>query len=272
MNTNTVSQLSFLDEAKTKNESSVVIRFSGSISYESTNTIVEKINTVLLQHPMKVVVDFREVDMIDSSGIRALLQGRKLCEEAGADFELSEVSEYAARIITMSGLAKAFGLNLAGNQYFESSNCDEHDLPETGWNTREYVVASDASLISVLREAVNEAAVEAGASGDILCDIQIAVGEALTNAYRHGSPKKGVSKIALRYMTCSKAVIIEIQDEGIPFNPNNLAVPDPNQMKDHGMGIYLMRNAMDIVEFSTNCPGNKVRMIKWLNDGDCGFA
>jgi hypothetical protein len=36
-------------------------------------------------------------------------------------------------------------------------------------------------------------------------------------------------------------------------------------MRDHGMGIYLMRHAMDVVEFACNCPGNRVSMLKWLD-------
>ena len=121
---------------------------------------------------------------------------------------------------------------------------------------------SDASLIAVLRQRAVDAAVEAGADADELCDIKIAVGEALTNAYRHGSPDKGKNKIHLRCTICTGTLIIEIEDEGKPINTNSTKEPDPKQMKDHGMGLYLMRQAMDKVEFFNNCPGNRVRMLK----------
>lgn len=101
-----------------------------------------------------------------------------------------------------------------------------------------------------------------------MCDIKIAVGEALTNAYRHGSPKKGVSRIEVRCMTCSAAFVVEIQDEGPSFNPDDTPDPDPRKLKDHGMGIYLMREAMDVVEFSSTGSGNVVRMVKWLECDD----
>jgi serine/threonine-protein kinase RsbW len=133
------------------------------------------------------------------------------------------------------------------------------------WNVREYQSVSDPSMVAVLRGRVMDAATDAGAAGDTFCDIQIAVGEALINAYRHGSPNKGVDKIKLRCMTCSRAIVIEIEDEGKPFDPDAVREPNPSNLRDHGMGIFLMRRAMDVVEFCTNCPGNRVRMIKWLN-------
>jgi len=137
-------------------------------------------------------------------------------------------------------------------------------LPDQQWKVHEYEVESDPSVISSLREKATSAAREAGARGDTLSDIQIAVGEALTNAYRHGSPKKPENRISLRCMTCPMAVVVEISDEGDRFDFDNCSDPDISQMRDHGMGIYLMRQAMDVVEFCCDCPGNRVRMIKWL--------
>ncbi|MCL5105008.1 MAG: ATP-binding protein [Armatimonadetes bacterium] len=141
------------------------------------------------------------------------------------------------------------------------------DHPSSGWGIEEHQAASDPSVIAVLRNVVNDTAREAGAGPDDICDIQIAVGEALANAYRHGSPVKGESRITLRCMVCAQAVIVEIEDEGAPFCPDSISEPDPNELRDHGMGIYLMRQAMDVVQFFCNCPGNRVRMVKWLRDG-----
>ncbi|MGC8862163.1 MAG: ATP-binding protein [Armatimonadota bacterium] len=135
-----------------------------------------------------------------------------------------------------------------------------------GWKTREYDVVSDPAVVSTVRQKVMGAALEAGARGDTLCDIQIAVGEALSNAYKHGSPHKGVSRIKVRCMSCRGALVVEVQDEGSPFDPDCTSAPHPHTMRDHGLGIYLMREAMDVVEFQCNCPGNRVRMIKWLKD------
>jgi len=143
--------------------------------------------------------------------------------------------------------------------------CPRH-RQAAGWKTSEYDVVSDPAAVSRLREKVTQAAVEAGACGEALCDIQIAVGEALANAYKHGSPHKGVSRIQLRCMSCPAAMVVEVCDEGSPFDPESASRPQPLKMREHGMGIYLMREAMDVVEFECGQPGNTVRMIKWLRD------
>ena len=70
---------------------------------------------------------------------------------------------------------------------------------------------------------------------DAMCDIQIAVGEALTNAYRHGSPEKGKSRIGLKCSVCDKVIVLEVQDEGEPFDSGAVADPiRPYARSRHG--------------------------------------
>lgn len=144
------------------------------------------------------------------------------------------------------------------------SGTGQKDNFTQGIQIAEFRVPSDARAVSELREKAIGAALQAGAQGDVLCDIQIAVGEALTNAYKHGSPHKGKSEIIMTCVACARAFAVEVLDEGPPFDPNSAALPDLEKMRENGMGIYLMREAMDVVEIESNLPGNRVRMIKWL--------
>lgn len=242
-----------------------VLEIINELSYEHANEVMDAVRQSLLTFPKEVVLDLSKVDAIDSSGVRALLQSRQVCKEAGVGLRLSGMSECATRAIQISGLGRFFGLPAI--RLDNKPTRPRIRLGSTAWKTYEHIAASDPALISVLRERIADAAVDAGVDNETLCDIKIAAGEALTNAYRHGSPMKGVSKITVRCMTCAGAIVIEVEDEGQPFNPNATSKPDPRQLRDHGMGIYLMRQAMDIVEFNTGCPGNCVRMVKWLNGG-----
>jgi anti-sigma regulatory factor (Ser/Thr protein kinase) len=125
----------------------------------------------------------------------------------------------------------------------------------------EYIAASHAINVSKFRDKVMCAAIKAGAEGDTLDDIIIAAGEALTNAYRHGSHKEDCV-IWVKCNTDFKQFIIEIADEGCEFDFDSIEDPDIYLMKDHGMGIYIMRKAMDDVCFSNEGKGSKVRMTK----------
>lgn len=241
------------------------MRFAVGLCYENADEVVEAVRDAMSRSRDRIVsVDLSEAPLIDSSGLRALLQARRMCEEAGGCMRIGPLSEAAARVIAMSGLGDALGVASAPPVDPRVHPEPDLDEREEHWEVNEYMATSEPYVISELREKVTAAARKAGAEGDALCDIQIAVGEALTNAYRHGSPNKGASKISMRCMTCSKAVVVEIADEGGWFDPNVGGDHDPKRMRDHGMGIYLMRQAMDVVEFSSDCPGNRVRMIKWL--------
>lgn len=257
------SQLKLLDADLEQSRALVPLRIAGDINYENAHRVVELVKKHLGEGAECMTLDMREVEMIDSSGLKSLLQAKRLCEEADVCFKLTSVSDSVTRIIAMSGFGPMFGI-ISEDISVERLG---RQLPadETGWKTYERQAISDPYVISVLRRVVLNAAEEAGASRDIVCDVQIAVGEALTNAYRHGSPVKGESKIYLKCMACPQALVVEIRDEGAPFDPDSVSIPDPNLLRDHGMGIYLMRQAMDVVEFQSNCPGNKVRMIKWFD-------
>jgi anti-anti-sigma factor len=245
----------------------MVVTAESSLCYENAEGLLESARDALSRNPENLTLDLGEVEMIDSSGLRVLLQIRKSCAETGAELKLGSVSDCVARIISMSRLGPVFGLDDLRWDTRPAAPSPRIDLEGAQWKTYEYAAVSDAFIIAGLRERAVEAAIEAGAAGELLCDIRIAVGEALTNAYKHGSPNKGVDQIQLRCMTCPGAVVVEIQDEGAPFNPDGVREHDPSKMRDHGMGIFLMREAMDLVEFQHNCPGNRVRMVKWLRPG-----
>ncbi|MCL5671740.1 MAG: anti-sigma factor antagonist [Acidobacteria bacterium] len=260
---NVVSKLELPDVETEGTGASFALKVSSDLLYENAHEVVEEVYSLLTSEPKKIVLDLADVGMIDSSGLKALLQSQRLCEKAGAEFELRCVSACVARVIRLSGFQGVFSLQDSRIPW-PSRPISELNTELAGWRTFERVVSSDPAMISVLREQISEAAVEAGARDETLCDILIAVGEALTNAYKHGSPKKRTNTIQMRCTTTPKAVVVEIRDQGMPFDPDAVGVPNPKRPRDHGMGIYLMRQTMDSVEFACNCPGNSVRMIKWL--------
>jgi anti-anti-sigma factor len=267
LNTNTVSQVNLLETRADGLLNPATLKITGELCYENSMDLVGAVKDCLKNGLKSVVLDLEEVEMIDSSGLKMLLGARRECLESGAVLRIAAASEAATRIISMSGLSGAFGMP-------EPVWRSPQPMPLAGsgtdlskWRVYEYVATSDPYVISILRDKATAASVEAGASGEVLCDIQIAVGEALTNAYKHGSPKKGVNRITLKCLSCPRALAFEIEDEGEAFDADATPEPDPREMRPNGMGIYLMRQAMDEVEFTHGCPGNRVRMVKWLKGG-----
>lgn len=262
VNTTMLSRLNAYDQNLSRAEMELVLQSTGDLCYENAHKLVEAVEEMLTHRPERITVDLGDHGMIDSSGIRALLQSRALCNEVGTAFILSSISECAARIIKMSGFEQVFELDAVACRPVHTTAADNIVQTVSGSQQFEFVAMSDPAVVPVLREKVAQAAADAGASGDVLCDIKIAVGEALTNAYKHGSRNKGTDKITVRCATDSSMLEVEIEDQGVPFNPEDTPAPNPKDMKPHGMGIYLMRQTMDRVEFAATGSGNLVKMIK----------
>lgn len=124
--------------------------------------------------------------------------------------------------------------------------------------------ASDLYIVSNIRENAVLFARMAGVKPDDLDDIQIALGEALSNAIRHGSPVLGVSRIGLGCKIANGQFVAVVTDQGQPFDSRLIHEPCLDECPECGMGVYLMRLVMDAVEFSHSNFGNRVRLVKNL--------
>ena len=113
-------------------------------------------------HIRSVTLDLSKVEMIDSSGLRALLQSKRLADEAHIEFRLASVSHTVARIIAISGFAPMFGL--APVDVFLHRLDHPLPAPDTCWRIYERDCISDPYVISVLRKVVQDALEEVGAS------------------------------------------------------------------------------------------------------------
>jgi len=74
--------------------------------------------------------------------------------------------------------------------------------------------------------------------------IRLVMEEALVNAIKHGNRQDPARKVEVRYSVDADSVVVEIEDEGAGFDPEQ--VPDPldpaNLERSSGRGILLMRH------------------------------
>ncbi|MGI6295048.1 MAG: ATP-binding protein [Armatimonadota bacterium] len=251
-----------LVESEEDNRQTLTMRVEqNELTYQSAEDILAAVQDMIVSDPSSIVVDIDKVRTIDSSGLRVLLNCARLCESKGIVFRLDNPSKCITRMVALSGLGQFFGL--PQDDISRATPRQDVNLKDANWTTVEHVALCSASVM--LRDRIVEAAMQAGAVEESLCDIVIAVGEALSNAYQHGSPCKITSSIRVKCMSCAKAFVVEIEDQGEAFDPETIPIPD--LVQDHGRGIHIMRQAMDMVEYSFNHPGNRVRMVKWLQSG-----
>jgi len=128
----------------------------------------------------------------------------------------------------------------------------------------EVACLSSASLpesIRTLRQQLKAFLNSSLLSPEELCEVELAAGEACTNAVKHGSPRGGLDEVRLRCTVNEHAVMVEVSDDGGGFDPESVLPPEPATLKDGGMGLFLMRALVDSVEFEFDA-GTTVRLIK----------
>ena len=95
-------------------------------------------------------------------------------------------------------------------------------------------------------------------------DVLIAVGEALTNAIKHGCGCDPAKHISVRCVAGPMRLAIDVSDLGPGFDPESVGAPSPDSLKEGGMGIHMMRQIMDDVSFTFD-GGTTVRLVKRIN-------
>jgi serine phosphatase RsbU (regulator of sigma subunit)/anti-sigma regulatory factor (Ser/Thr protein kinase) len=124
---------------------------------------------------------------------------------------------------------------------------EPHILMVNGFNDIERVCAV------ILREMDRN-----GFADKKIKQFKICIFEMLTNAIMHGNNGDTGKRVTVFYKVNTSSSTISVIDEGDGFDYKSL--PDPlnpeNIMKDHGRGVFLIRNYLDHVEY--NQRGNRV--------------
>jgi serine/threonine-protein kinase RsbW len=101
-----------------------------------------------------------------------------------------------------------------------------------------------------------------------LFDLQLAVNEVFTNVVQYGFDDERPHEIVVRLMTGADEVVIEIEDDGRPFDP--LTAPAPRldvpleERQPGGLGLYLARRVTDAMDYRRDGGRNIVRLRKNL--------
>ena len=140
---------------------------------------------------------------------------------------------------------------------------------------RRLVIPNDTKYLNTVRDFVVEVVASSAFPKIDMGRIVLAVDEAVTNIIEHAytSSREGEVDIQLELQANATKFEAVIHDSGIHFDPTD--IPSPN-MDDHvaaakkkGLGIFLMRQIMDIVEYEfEEGVVNRLRLVKYVNPKD----
>jgi serine/threonine-protein kinase RsbW len=123
-------------------------------------------------------------------------------------------------------------------------------------------IPSELGYEKVAMGAARSVAQAMGFTNDRILDLQTAVAEACTNAMEHGNLLNAAQRVEVVLTVDENALAVDINDRG-----RDAEFSEP-QLRDHnnhrGMGMYIIKQLVDEVQWSSRPQGGQVRMVIYL--------
>jgi serine/threonine-protein kinase RsbW len=125
---------------------------------------------------------------------------------------------------------------------------------------------NDLAAMARLPDAVARFAAAHRLSDAVANALNVAVDEAVSNAINHGYAAGARGEIAVRLRRRPDGVVLEIEDDGAPFDPLQAPPPDLTlPLADRpigGLGVHLIRNLMDEATYARVAGKNLLKLVK----------
>lgn len=238
-----------------------VLIVSGEVNYQSAPRIVGTFKRLYDEGSHEVALDCSAVNFIDSSGIGAIVHAAQAMRKSGGGIRLIAATAQLVHALQVSGFAGLLDMD----QSVVAQPRDERKTANAGaWQQSTLSVPLTADMDGLVRKRVTELAETMPFTQEHIDDIKLAVGEAVSNAIRHGQPTEKNDRLTVRCMGDSEKIVVEIHNPGQPFDPDAVPIPNPNHLREGGMGIFFMRSTMDRVEYSFDETGTTVSLTKYI--------
>ncbi len=130
-------------------------------------------------------------------------------------------------------------------------------------------ISASTQNLSDVREFVSRHAEHHGFTSRQIADVQLAVDEACTNIIKHAYNYDASKELSIELEFDDEKMNVTLTDQGIGFDVERYKKPDLKKQiarkKRGGMGVYLIRNLMDEVNYYVESRENVLRMIKNRN-------
>lgn len=245
-----------------------VVRVQGEIDSSTVAELESELESAVHRGCLNLVVDLAKVSYVDSSALSVIVLMNRILEPKGGRLVLAGASGNVSRILEISGLVGAAPTVSAASDADDAVAglvLAEPAEPPLWTHTIE-LPATSASL-SRMRSEVCDVIRPLGISDATQFDIRVAVGEALSNAIRHGSPHGEGDLVAVTVDAYGDRVVLTVLDRGVGFNGESAADGDPYAAS--GRGVMFMRALMDNVAFEQlPTGGTAVTLVKHVGTVD----
>ncbi|GAV31058.1 hypothetical protein emb_1d0294 [Coriobacteriaceae bacterium EMTCatB1] len=249
-------------DLKYESDRTCVARIEGEIDLASVKEVRDTLSEALERGCNNVVLDLSDVSYVDSSCVALLVWLNRVLEPRQGRLVLAGANRDVSRVLELSGLLSvAPVLSTADDEADALSSLGMGAVAqEPAWE-RTLTFAADTAELASARQQVMGLLDGLGISESVMFDIRVAVGEALANAMRHGSPGGTSDVVEVTVEAYEERVAIVVTDQGCGFDGS---LPDESDIyAASGRGVMFMRALMDRVEFAPcESGGTSVRLEK----------
>lgn len=129
------------------------------------------------------------------------------------------------------------------------------------YETIKMEISANPEYVSIIRLTTSGIANKVGFCLDDIEDLKVAISEACTNAIKHSLE----DRFTIIYTMIEKGLTIEIIDNGKGYNTKEVSEPDLDNLKESGMGLFIIESLMDKVNVeSIEGKGTNIKMTKYL--------
>jgi serine/threonine-protein kinase RsbW len=241
------------------------VRLRGDLDFQSAPAVRATLHSVA-GHPLAgevadpLILDITDLKYIDSSGIAALVSTARQAQARGRDLQLVGASPHVQSLLSATGFARFF--QVIDGELIPSRRHGAKGEAKV-WQHLAFTIPARTCLVKHIRLRVSEMLESLSPDSTLLDAVNLAVGEAASNAVRHGCREDERKKVRVQSATDGHILVVEICDPGPGFDPDQIPSPQLGELREGGMGIYFMRLTMDEVTYSFE-EGTRVRLVKHL--------
>jgi sigma-B regulation protein RsbU (phosphoserine phosphatase) len=137
---------------------------------------------------------------------------------------------------------------------------------------RRIVIKNQLPEIAAVNEKFETFAEEFGAPRPITMKFNVVFDEVLSNVISYAYRDEEEHNIEIRMERVGKRLTVTITDDGVPFNPLNVATPRTDlaieDRETGGLGIHLVRNLVDDVSYQRRIDKNVLTLMSHLQQKD----
>ncbi len=240
-----------------RNKNVLIFPIEGDLNLNKVESITPELREIINEGCKRIVLNFKDVEYIDSMGITFLIKLVKRLREIGGRLSLTNVGEQVRRVLCITCLIDYMSVLEDGEVAIPA--LDPSSMPS--YRT---TVAIDPQDLESSRKYLQSLLHELPMDEDDVFDVTLACGEAISNAVDHGSANEVYATIS-GYID---RVIVEVSDSGCGFDESQ----NTNTPVERGRGIKLMRLLCDSVTITKKevGTGTVVRLIKLYRNTEEG--